>query len=154
MTNIRIRPAHPADLPAIAASNLAMAHETEARRLDPQTVHAGVRRVLADPSRGVYYLAEREGKLVGQLLITREWSDWRDGWFWWIQSVYVHPDARRQGVFHALHRHIAAEARRQPDVRGLRLYVENQNTTAQAVYQQLAMKRTTYQLYEQEWADS
>jgi GNAT superfamily N-acetyltransferase len=153
MSKPSIRIATTADLDAIAAHNLAMALEAEGRRLDPQTVRAGVQHALTDSTRGVYYLAERDGKIVGQLLITREWSDWRDGWFWWIQSVYITPDARRQGVFRALHDRVAAEARRQPDVCGLRLYVERQNTRAQRAYERLGMKRSAYQLYEAEWHD-
>jgi ribosomal protein S18 acetylase RimI-like enzyme len=115
------------------------------------TVRAGVRRVLADPARGVYYVAQREEKVVGQLLITREWSDWRDGWFWWIQSVYVVPEARRQRVYRRLYQHVVSEAHRQPDVRGLRLYVDTENTRAQRVYESLGMRRARYHFYELEW---
>jgi GNAT superfamily N-acetyltransferase len=147
-TGLRIHPATLDDLEIIAANNVALAREAEGRQLDPSTVRAGVQRLLTDPARGVYYLAERDGKTVGQLLITREWSDWRNGWFWWIQSVYVAPDARRQGVFRALHTYVAAEARRQPDVCGLRLYVDRHNTRAQRVYEGLGMRPSGYQIYE------
>jgi len=151
MTEFRVRPATPADAEIITANNAAMAAETERRALDPETLRAGVGRVLADPARGVYYLAERDGKVVGQLLITREWSDWRDAWFWWIQSVYVAPEARRQGVYRALYQHGYAAARGQPDVCGLRLYVEQDNTAAQRVYERLGMRRAVYRLYETDW---
>jgi len=151
MSDITIRTATDADAETIAAHNVAMALEAEHRRLDPTTVRAGARRVLADPARGVYYVAQREGKVVGQLLITREWSDWRDGWFWWIQSVYVVPQARRQGVYRLLYQHVVAEARQQPDVRGLRLYVDTENTRAQRVYESLGMDRARYHFYELDW---
>lgn len=152
MSNVTIRTASADDAETVTANNLALAQEAEGRRLDPDTVCSGVRRLLADPTRGVYYLAERDGKVVGQLLITREWSDWRDGWFWWIQSVYVNPDARRQGVYRTLHQHVEAQARHQPDVRGLRLYVDSGNTRAQRVYEQLGMKQSGYILYETDWS--
>jgi ribosomal protein S18 acetylase RimI-like enzyme len=151
MSDVIIRTATDADADTIAGNNVAMALETERRRLDPATVRAGVRRVLADPARGVYYVAQREGKVVGQLLITREWSDWRDGWFWWIQSVYVVPEARREGVYRRLYQHVVSEAHRQPDVRGLRLYADTENTRAQRVYESLGMQRARYHIYELDW---
>jgi ribosomal protein S18 acetylase RimI-like enzyme len=153
MSDIIIRLATDADAETIAANNVAMALEAERRRLDPETVRAGVRRVLADPACGVYYVAQCEGKAVGQLLTTREWSDWRDGWFWWIQSVYVVPEARRQGVYRRLYQHVVSEARRRPDVRGVRLYVDTQNTRAQRVYESLGMQRARYHLYELDWTE-
>jgi len=152
MPDITIRTATISDLDTVTANNLAMASETEGRNLEPETLRSGVRRVLTDSTRGVYYLAERDGRVVGQLLITREWSDWRDGWFWWIQSVYVAPGARRQGVYRALYDHVATKARRQPDVRGLRLYVEGENRRAQQVYEHLGMKPSAYQMYEDDWS--
>jgi len=152
MSDITVRIAAVADVDAVAANNAAIARETEGRRLDPDTLRTGVARVLSDPTRGVYYLAEIGGRVVGQLLITREWSDWRNGWFWWIQSVFVAPEARRAGIYRVLHEHVKAEASRQTDVCGLRLYVEGENTRAQRVYERLGMRRTTYQLYELEWA--
>lgn len=152
MGDITIRIATAADIAIIAANNSAMAEETEGRRLDAETLRSGVSRLLSDSTRGVYYLAERDGNVVGQLLITREWSDWRDGWFWWIQSVYVTPDARRQGVYRALHEHVHAEARKRPDVCGIRLYVDQDNARAQQVYERLGMKRSGYRLYEVDWS--
>jgi ribosomal protein S18 acetylase RimI-like enzyme len=151
MREITVRTATVADLETIAANNSAMALETEGRRLDPQTIRSGVRHALADSTRGVYYLAERDGRVIGQLLITREWSDWRDGWFWWIQNVYVAPNARRQGVYRAMYEHVKTEARRQPNVCGLRLYVEGDNEQARRVYEHLGMKRSAYRLYEADW---
>ena len=152
MSNVTIRTATVADAETITAHNLALALEAEQRRLDPETVRTGVRRVLGDPARGVYYVAQLDGKVVGQLLITCEWSDWRDGWLWWIQSVYVAPDVRRQGVYRALHQHVEAQARKQADVRGLRLYVDTANTRAQRVYESLGMRRARYHIYELDWS--
>lgn len=101
---------------------------------------------------GVYYLAEQDGRVVGQLLITFEFSDWRDGLFWWIQSVYVHPSARRGGVYRALHRHVEQEARKSGTACGLRLYVDKRNTRAQQVYRSLGLVPTEYDLYEADWS--
>ncbi len=143
-----VRRASSRDARIIAAHNVAMAAESERRTLDPATVLAGVRRALDDPARGTYYVAERGGRLVGQLLVTREWSDWRDAWFWWIQSVYVEPDARRQGVYRLLHEHVLAAAREGGEVCGLRLYVEAGNRGAQHVYEQMGMTPTGYLLFE------
>lgn len=152
MQDILIRTAIADDLDIIAANNAAMALETEGCALDADTIRSGVRRVLADSTRGVYYLAKVGGNVAGQLLITREWTDWRDGWFWWIQSVYVAPDSRGHGVYAALHQHIEAAAQAEPDVRGVRLYVERENASAQRVYERLGMKRTGYLFYEIDWS--
>lgn len=152
MPDITIRTATPADADTIIASNAALALETEDRRLDPETLRTGVGRVLSDPTRGVYYLAEAGGRVVGQLLITKEWSDWRDGWFWWIQSVFVAPQSRRTGVYRVLHEHVVAEARRAGDVCGIRLYTEQENTRAQQVYGRMGMTRSAYVMYEADWS--
>ena len=152
MSQTTIRTATVADVEAVVANNTAMALETEGRRLDPETLRTGVCRVLSDPTRGVYYLAEIDGRVVGQLLITREWSDWRDGWFWWIQSVFVAPEARRAGVYRVLHEHIVDEARRAGDVCGIRLYTEQENTRAQQVYERMGMQRSAYVMYEADWS--
>ncbi len=152
MPDVTIRTATVADGEAVMANNAAMAAETEGRRLDPDTLRSGVGRVLADPTRGVYYLAELDGSVVGQLLITKEWSDWRDGWFWWIQSVFVAPEARRTGVYRVLHEHVVAEARRAGDVCGIRLYTEQENTQAQQVYERMGMTRSAYVMYEADWS--
>lgn len=145
---VRLRRGVAADAPVIAEYNIAMALETEAKALDPATVHRGVEAVLADPSKGFYLLAGSEGRVVGQAMVTTEWSDWRDGVFWWIQSVYVHPDARRQGVFARLFRAIEAEGRRRPEVVGLRLYVDGENRAAQETYRRLGMAVSNYALME------
>jgi len=148
---LTIRKDQPSDLDVITSHNLALAIESEGRQLVQQVVRSGVARLLADPQRGWYYLACRDSQPVGQMLVTREWSDWRDGWFWWIQSVYVQPALRKQGVYRALHEHVAAEARRAGDVCGLRLYVEQENRVAQQVYQRLGLKQTSYLLFEADW---
>ncbi|MEP0846491.1 MAG: GNAT family N-acetyltransferase [Phycisphaerae bacterium] len=146
-----VRIANASDCDTIAANNIAMAWETERLVLDPRTARAGAAHALADPARAVYYLAEREGKVAGQMMITPEWSDWRDAYFWWIQSVYVRPDARGAGVYRALHRHVEALARARADVCGLRLYVEQENRRAQRVYERKGLRRTSYLLFELDW---
>lgn len=152
MTNaIRIRRAAPADAAFIAASNAAMALESEGRTLDAATLRAGVTAVLADASLGFYLLAEIDGQPAGQLMVTFEWSDWRNGLFWWIQSVYVRPEYRRQGVYRALHHYVQSAAKDAGNVCGLRLYVEFDNTAAQAVYRQMGMSPTSYYIYETEF---
>jgi ribosomal protein S18 acetylase RimI-like enzyme len=143
-----IRRATPADETILVAFNTAIAWETEHKRLDPAILAAGVRAVFADPARGFYTVAERDGEVVGQMMITFEWSDWRNGWFWWIQSVYVHESARRGGVFRALYRAIEQQAAADPSVIGLRLYFESDNTRAQSTYRSLGMTDTAYGIME------
>ncbi|MGI8782525.1 MAG: GNAT family N-acetyltransferase [Acidobacteriota bacterium] len=145
---LQIRYATTADVETIVAFNYALALESEQLSLDRSRLEAGVHALLSDPSKGRYFLAERESKVVGQTMITYEWSDWRNGVFWWIQSVYVVPEARKHGVFKALFRHIEEEARRLGIVCGLRLYVEQHNQTALRTYERLGMERTAYQMYE------
>src|SRR5476651_277303 len=146
-----IRPARLSDAETICEFNRLLAQETEGKELDPATLKAGVEAMLLDPRKGLYFVAEREGWVVGQLGITLEWSDWRNGNFWWIQSVYVAPDARRHGVFRTLYQHVLAAAAREPNVIGVRLYVEHDNQIAQATYQKLGMTVTSYQLMEKIW---
>ena len=140
-----------ADAATITAFNAAMALETEHKTLDPLRLRAGVEALLADPRKGVYFVAEADGAVVGQMMITLEWSDWRNGTFWWIQSVYVRPENRGQSVYRRLHEFVEAEARRDPSVCGLRLYVEQDNHRAQRTYAALGMRRTGYQVYESEF---
>lgn len=139
------------DLEALVRGNARMAEETEGRTLDAGMLRAGVTRVLEDPARGRYWVAEIEGRVVGQLMITREWSDWRNGVFWWIQSVYVDEAVRRAGVFRALYGHVHALALETPDCCGLRLYVENYNRRAQRTYDRLGMVKTGYVVMETEF---
>ena len=143
-----IRPAESGDAPLIVDYNLRLADESEGLKLDRARVERGVRRLLEAPRHGVYYIAEVDGQAVGQLMLTREWSDWRDGAFWWIQSVYVDAAFRRRGVFAALYGHVAAQAAADPDVCGLRLYVETDNAAAQATYRRQGMQLTAYRVME------
>lgn len=146
--SLTIRRGQPADAEVVAEYNRLLALETEGKTLDRDTLDRGVRAVLADSARGMYFLAELDGAVVGQLMLTYEWSDWRNGWIWWIQSVYVRSDARRRGVFRALYEHAVAETRAQPDVVALRLYVERDNRTAQQTYLRLGMSQTGYLVLE------
>jgi GNAT superfamily N-acetyltransferase len=140
------------DAPTIVEFNRRLAMETEDKVLDPAVLLAGVTAALEDPSRkGPYYLAVDGATILGQLQITFEWSDWRNGWFWWIQSVYVVAEARKKGVFRSLYEHVAAFSRRDPEVIGLRLYVERDNHAAQKTYEQLGLDRTAYLLLEKLW---
>ena len=141
-----VRPAARADCATLVAFNAALALETEGKRLDPATLAAGVAAALNDPAKGHYAVAEEGGAVVGQCLVTLEWSDWRNGWFWWIQSVYVLPAARRTGVFRDLYRHLEADAAARPDVIGIRLYVERDNARAQATYSSLGLVEEPYAL--------
>ncbi len=146
---ITVRSAEPADQPTLVAFNRAMAQETEDKPLDLELLANGIGRLLEHPEHGRYYVAEFDGSVVGALMITTEWSDWRNGLFWWIQSVYVLPEHRRQGVYRALHREVRELARADPDVCGLRLYVERDNQIAQHTYRRLGMDETLYRMYEE-----
>ena len=144
-----IRQAVPADAPIIVEYNRRLAEESEGKALDLTILAGGVAAALADPQRkGPYYLAVEGETVLGQLQITFEWSDWRNAWFWWIQSVYVREEARRRGVFRSLYEHVAELSRREPDVIGLRLYVERDNHGAQRTYRDLGMEQTAYLLLE------
>lgn len=139
-----IRRARPDDAATIAAFNDGIARETEHRSLDPAVINPGVADILGDATKGQYWVAEQDGAIVGQIMVTYEWSDWRNGTMWWIQSVYVHPDHRRHGVFSSLYRHVESLARQAPRVCGLRLYVEEQNVRAQSTYESLGMVKPGY----------
>ncbi len=143
-----IREATLDDAPTIAGYNSAMPQETEGKTLDNAVIGAGVRGMLADPALGRYWVAECDGRIVGQLMVTYEWSDWRNGTIWWIQSVFVQPDWRRQGVFSALYRHVESLAAATPQVIGLRLYVEENNKRAQRTYEALGMVKPSYLVME------
>jgi len=146
---LTIRKAERRDADAIAGFNSAMALETEGKALLPERVNPGVLRLLNDPSLGFYVVAERSGEVVGSLMVTNEWSDWRNGLFWWIQSVYIVPAARRQGVYRALYDFVRDMARADPGICGFRLYVEKDNTAAQRTYSSLGMAPTDYLVYEE-----
>ena len=127
-----------------------LAHETEGLTLDPECIHPGVAALLSDPSKGLYYVAEAAGAVVGQVMITYEWSDWRNGNIWWLQSVYVRKDFRQRGVFRALFNHLTQLALTRRDVCGLRLYMHADNSRARQSYERLGMRRTKYEVFEME----
>ncbi len=148
---LAIRDARPEDGETIVEFNARLAWETEEKTLDREILGRGVARALADPLRLRYWVAEADGRVVGQTAITREWSDWREGWIWWLQSFYVAAPWRGRGVLRALLDQIRQDARSAGDVIGLRLYVENDNRDAQAVYRALGFAPGGYQVYEDLW---
>ncbi len=143
---IVIRDAGPADGPIIAEFNSRLSEETEGKSLDPSVIGPGVAAMLADPLKGRYWVAESEGEVVGQIMVTYEWSDWRNGTWWWLQSVYVRDDYRQSGIFKALYRYVEALAQGEESVVGIRLYVEKDNARAQAIYDKLGFADTGYQM--------
>ena len=146
--NIKIRKGELKDANAITRFNLLIAKETENKELDFETVIRGVKAVVKDPHKGFYLVAESKGEIVGQLMVTPEWSDWRNMNFLWIQSVYVREDLRKQGIFSALYRHLKDIARYKKNVAGLRLYVEVNNEIGKKVYEALGMHKPGYDIYE------
>jgi len=147
--SIDIRVACPADADKLVSYNCAMARETEEMALDLAITRKGVSAVLDDPTQGFYVVAEVAGQVVGALMITYEWSDWRNGLFLWIQSVYVEPSHRGRGIYRLLYDFVRAHARERGDVCGFRLYVDADNTHAQRVYEALGMSSSNYLLYEE-----
>jgi GNAT superfamily N-acetyltransferase len=146
--NLQIRRATTADAESIADHNRAMARETEKVQLDLERLRLGVDAVLNDPAKGFYTVVEADGRVVGQMMITFEWSDWRNGTFWWVQSVYVEPEYRRRGVYRRLYERVLSEAKSRSNVSGVRLYVDKDNRVAQQVYQRLGMNPAHYSMYE------
>ena len=144
---LQIRPATIADLDFIVSGNLEMALETENLRLDAAVLREGVRALLEARAPGAYWIAELDEVVVGQLLITFEWSDWRNRVVWWVQSVHVSTTARRHGVFRALYAHVR-EAAHAAGAGGLRLYVDTTNARAQKVYGALGMNGDHYRVFE------
>jgi GNAT superfamily N-acetyltransferase len=149
--DIVIRNAISSDIAVITDFNCALALESEGLRLDRRTARRGVEQALGRPQWCRYFLAELEGQVVGQLMITYEWSDWRAAAFWWIQSVYVRPDCRKRGLFRALYRHVESLARQDPESCGLRLYVDRHNHRAMQTYEQLGLTPAEYVMYASEW---
>ena len=147
---MNIRLAQRDDIPALVGFNQAMALETEAKKLEASVLTPGVAAVFEDANKGFYVVAENEGAVVGGLLITYEWSDWRNKWFWWIQSVYVLPEFRGRSIYSQLYSFVKWLAADRGDVCGFRLYVEKQNEHAQRVYEKLGMHETYYLAYEEE----
>ena len=149
--DFHIRRAESGDLETIVQFNAAMAVEAEGKTLAIDTLTAGVRALLDDASRGFYLVAESAGRVVGQLMITTEWSDWRNAYFWWIQNVYVSQDFRRMGIYRSLNDQVRTQALSQGDVCGIRLYVDRENRVAQQVYTSLDMVHSKYDLFEIEF---
>lgn len=147
-TAIEIRVGEASDAAMITEFNAAMALESEAVALDKEALTAGVQAALGDWSKAFYLLAEVGGHPAGQLMVTYEWSDWRNGWVWWVQSVYVKPEFRRQGIYRRLYRRVEELAEERGDVRGIRLYVMRENTGAKRTYESLGMHHSEYDLYE------
>jgi len=144
--NIRI--AVREDAASLVEFNQAMALETEGKRLDAQILKNGVESVFGDDKKGFYVVAETGGEIIGGLMITFEWSDWRASWFWWIQSVYITPEFRGKGVYRRLYEFVIGKARESGDVCGFRLYVEKENQAARAVYEKLGMDESHYLMFE------
>jgi GNAT superfamily N-acetyltransferase len=143
-----VRPATVADAPLLEEFNCRLAPETEGKSLDPEVVHKGVAAGLADPNKAEYFVAEESGRVIGMVLLTREWSDWRNGWLWWIQSVYVRQEARRRGVFRTLYDHVYQLAVADPTVIGLRLYMEENNHVAARTYRGVGMEPAGYVVFQ------
>jgi GNAT superfamily N-acetyltransferase len=154
---LTIRPARTADLDSLVTFSAAMALETEGRKLDLERLRRGTAAVLDSPARGFYLVAEvpadarRPAQVVGQLLITYEWSDWRNATFWWIQSVYVDPSHRRRGVYRRMHESVIEQARARGGICGVRLYVERENKTAHATYLEVGLNKAPYDVYEDDF---
>ncbi len=159
-TIITLREAEPADVELLVEFNVAHAAEVEDKGLNPDILRQGITHLMDEPRDGFYLLAEvpsADGSDVssaGTLMVTKEWSDWRNGQFWWIQSVYVHPEFRRQGIYSALHSEVARLAEDAGNCCGLRLYVEKDNTGAQATYRAHNMHETYYLMFEEDWSES
>jgi len=143
-----IRQAIESDSGSIVEFQLSMAWETEELKLNEPTVIKGVAAVFEDPAKGIYYVAETDGKVVGSLLTTFEWSDWRNGTVLWIQSVYVRPEYRKRSIFSKLYKHIQEKVNGNPDLRGIRLYADKTNIPAHGVYEHLGMTAEHYQMFE------
>ncbi len=146
--NINIRKGELKDAQTLARFNIMMARETENKDLDFETVFHGVKALIKDPHKGFYLVAESKGEIVGQLMVTPEWSDWRDKNFFWIQSVYIPENYRKQGIFSALFHHVKEIAYHKKNVAGLRLYVELNNNAAKQTYEALGMTKPGYDMYE------
>jgi ribosomal protein S18 acetylase RimI-like enzyme len=146
---MNIRLGRESDRAALVAFNQAMALETEGKQLNPLKIGPGVEAVFTDETKGFYVVAEEDGAIAGGLMVTFEWSDWRNGWFWWIQSVYILPESRGKSIYSRLYEFVKEKARERGNVCGFRLYVEKENTHAQRVYEKLGMESTYYLMYEE-----
>ena len=150
---IIIRNANHKDTATIVIFNSAMAMETEHKLLDFNTVHEGVKELLNNSEHGFYLIAESDGIPIGQLMITKEWSDWRNGEFWWIQSVYVHANYRKNNIYRKLYNEAIKLAKESDKVCGIRLNVDKDNTISEKVYSKLRMKESNYKFFKKDWSD-
>lgn len=146
---MNIRLANAAEAADLIEFNQAMALETEGKKLDPEILKNGVEAVFKDEKKGFYVIAEAEGTIVGGLMVTFEWSDWRNNWFWWIQSVYILPEFRGRSIYRLMYAFVKEKANQAKNVCGLRLYVEKENANAQKVYEKLGMESSHYLMYEE-----
>ncbi len=147
-TEVTFRKAHPDDMLEIKAFQLAMAWETEKIKLEEKTLEQGVAAVINSPELGQYYVCVRERELIGVLMITKEWSDWRNGSIWWIQSVYFKPEFRGRNYFSKMYSYVQKLIQSDENARGVRLYVDRSNKIAQAVYSKVGMNKDHYLLFE------
>ncbi len=148
---ITIRIAEEKDASAMVEFNQAMALETEGKRLEPEKIEKGVKAVFRDEKKGFYVVAEnQDGEIIGGLMIIFEWSDWRNAWFWWIQSVYILPEGRGKKIYSRLYDFVKKEADKKGNVCGFRLYVETENKHAQKVYEKVGMDASHYLMFEEE----
>ncbi len=147
---MKIRTAKPAETEALVEFNQAMALETESKKLDAAILRRGVAAVFEDEKKGFYVVAEENNTIVGGLMVTSEWSDWRAKWFWWIQSVYILPEFRGRGIYGLLYDFVKEKALSEKNVCGFRLYVETENVTAQKVYEKSGMEISHYLMFEEE----
>lgn len=146
---MNIRLANASDAAELVDFNQAMALETEGKRLDSEILKNGVEAVFQDEKKGFYVVTEADAKIVGGLMVTFEWSDWRNGWFWWIQSVYILPDYRGRSIYRLMYEFVKNKANQAKNVCGFRLYVEKENVNAQKVYEKLGMESSHYLMYEE-----
>jgi ribosomal protein S18 acetylase RimI-like enzyme len=148
-TPFSIRLATLDDAQSIANFNINMASETENIHLKPEVILAGAQRLITDTALGYYLVAETDNQIIGSLMVTTEWSDWRNGQFWWIQSVYIIPEWRRKGLYRSLYEKVKSLAESNDNICGFRLYVEKENTVAQSAYEKVGMLETHYKMYEE-----
>ncbi len=146
---MKVRVAQIADIDSLVDFNQKMALETEGKYLDSDVLRSGVKAVFHDESKGLYVVTEDDGGILGGLMVTFEWSDWRNKWFWWIQSVYIVPEARGRGIYRQMYEFVKAKAKENGNVSGFRLYVERDNLSAQGVYERVGMAASHYLMYEE-----
>ena len=146
---MKIRTAQATEIDSLVDFNQKMALETEGKHLDYGILRSGVEAVFHDEAKGFYVVCEDDSAVVGGLLVTFEWSDWRNGWFWWIQSVYIVPEARGRGLYRQMYDFVKAKAKDNGNVCGFRLYVEKENLSAQRVYDRVGMTASNYLMYEE-----